>query len=308
VNLVWPRNGDTPKVRFLANITSPDDLFVRKHWLGLADMLAGREVRRFGVPFDVCLADDLLLITDPGEGCVHFIDLAGYRYRAVREAGPIALEQPIGVAADAAGRVYVSDSSLGNVFVFDREGRFLSALAGRGVLQRPADMAWHEATQRLYVVDVLAHEIQVFATDGRLVQSIGGRGVEPGKLNYPTHVWVEADGTLLVTSAMDYAVAVFDSAGKYVASFGQKGDTPGYFSRPKGVATDPAGHIYVVDAIFDKVQIFDRRARLLLAVGESGGGPGELWLPAGIYVDARQRIFIADQQNHRIAVFEYIGE
>ena len=308
-DLVWPAGGGPPRVRFVASIRSPDDLFVRRQWAGLADIFGGSEDHAFSVPFDVHMGDDdLLLVTDPGKGCVHFMDLRAYRYRAVSEMGNGSLRQPIGVTEDRSGNVYVSDSLLGNVFVFDHQGQFLRPLTRAGTLQRPADLAWSARTGLLYVVDVTAHQVKVLKTDGSLVGAIGGRGVEPGKLNFPTHVWVDEQGTIYVTNSLNFSICIFDASGNFLFSFGQEGDTPGYFTRPKGVAADRAGHIYVVDAIFDNFQIFDPRGSLLLAVGESGARDGEFWLPAGCFVDSRNRIFVADQQNHRVEVFEYVGD
>lgn len=304
---VWPESGDRPRVRFLANVSTPDDFFVRRKWLGLSDLLAGREDRSFNVPFDLHLTDDeLLLVTDPGKACVHFIDLRQHRYTEVCSIGRQELEQPIGVTADGNGHVYVSDSSIGNVFVFNKQGDFVRPFVAPGELQRPADLVYSPQTGLLYVADVVAHKVQVFQPDGKYVRSVGHRGTEPDALNFPTHVWVDRNGVLYVTSSMDFAIKIFDASGQFLTSFGQHGDTPGFFSRPKGVATDRAGHIYVVDAIFDNVQIFDRGGSLLLTVAESGSAAGELYLPAGVFIDSRNRIFVADQQNHRIAVFQYL--
>lgn len=306
-NLVWPSGGDPARVRFIDNFRSPDDLFVRKRWMGLVDFFAGGKDLSFGIPYDIHLTpDNLLLVTDTGKGCVHFIDLNGHRYREVRKLGESALEQPIGVTADEQGRVYVSDSVLRNVFVFDREGNYLRPLTGPNTLQRPADIAYSPTKGILYVADVTAHVVRLFKTDGTVAGQTGGRGTGPGHLNFPTHLWVDRDGTLLVASGIDTAVNLFDASGEPLFAFGEQGDTPGYFSRPKGVATDGRGRVIVVDAIFDNFQIFDRRGSLLLAVGQSGTGPGELYLPAGVFIDSKDRIFVADQQNRRVAVFQLL--
>jgi hypothetical protein len=306
--VVWPRGGEAPRVRFIANITSPDDLFVRQKWLGVADFLAGRENRSFGVPFDVHVtSDDLLLVTDPGKQCVHFIDMRKHVYREVRDLGRSGtLQQPIAVTTDKNKRIYVSDSLLGNVFMFGGQGEYLGALTRPGTLKRPAGLGYCSKSDLLYIADVTAHETRMFRLDGTEVGRLGGRGAEPGKLNFPTHLWVENSGALFVTSSMDAAINVFDGSGRFAGRFGEYGDTLGFFSRPKGVATDRAGQIYVVDAIFDNIQVFDRQGSFLYAVGQSGPGPGEMWLPAGIFIDSRNRIWTADQHNHRIAVFQIL--
>ena len=308
-NLVWPQIGSGPRVEFMASIRSPDDLFVRRKWMGLADLFGGKADYSFGVPFDVHMgSDDLLLVTDPGKGCVHFIDMRRHRYQAVTDLDKGTLQQPIGVTTDGNGSVYVSDSLLGNVLVFDCQGKFIRPLTGEGTLKRPAGLAYSSRTGLLYVADVIAHQVKVLRPDGTLVGAIGSRGTEPGELNFPTHLWVDENGNLYVTSAMNFAICIFDASGNFLSSFGREGDTPGYFTRPKGVATDRAGHIFVVDAIFDNFQVFDHRGSLLLTVGQSGAGEGEFWLPAGIFIDSHNRIFVADQQNRRIEVFQYLED
>ena len=63
----------------------------------------------------------------------------------------------------------------------------------------------------------------------------------------------------------------------------------------------------MVDALFDNFQIFDQSGRFLLDVGGAGSKSGEFWLPAGIAIDARNQIFVADAYNHRVQVFQYVG-
>ncbi|MGH7275360.1 MAG: hypothetical protein ACREIQ_13055 [Nitrospiria bacterium] len=35
---------------------------------------------------------------------------------------------------------------------------------------------------------------------------------------------------------------------------------------------------------------------------------GNFWLPTGIFGDSQNRIYVADTYNHRVQVFEYLGE
>ncbi|MCB9867607.1 MAG: hypothetical protein H6816_13360 [Phycisphaerales bacterium] len=39
-----------------------------------------------------------------------------------------------------------------------------------------------------------------------------------------------------------------------------------------------------------------------------GGDPGEFALPAGLAIDPENRIWVADSANHRIQVFDYVGD
>jgi len=74
---------------------------------------------------------------------------------------PGQLFRPKGVAVDARGRLYVSDSYLNVVQVFDAEGGFLYVLRDpQHPLVTPAGLAVDG--DKLYVAEVLADRVSVF--------------------------------------------------------------------------------------------------------------------------------------------------
>ena len=74
------------------------------------------------------------------------------------------LYRPKGVAIDPAGRVFVSDSYLGVIQVFDGQGRFLWVLgdeSGTVIKFKTPTGIFIDKNRKLYVVEMLADRVQV---------------------------------------------------------------------------------------------------------------------------------------------------
>jgi DNA-binding beta-propeller fold protein YncE len=215
---------------------------------------------------------------------------------------------PVGIALDDKEMIYVSDSELNRIFVYEpKKRRLVRTIGGPGQFQRIAGIAFHPKLHRLYAVDTLANQITVLDSDGKTVKTFGRRGVKEGELNFPTHITVDSEGLLYITDSMNFRVQIFDSEGGFQGTLGKLGTTLGSFSKPKGVAVDKEGHVYVVDGIYDTIQIFNRKGDLLMNFGQTGEKEGDFWLPAGIAIDMKNRIYVADTYNKRVQVFQFLG-
>ncbi len=304
--LVWPDPSAPAAVRFVTSVPRPDQpsdggSFFRR----LTKSLIGRSKEGMIRPLGLVANQGILYVTDPGGHALLIFDAAQKSFQKITNADNDVLSSPVGVAVGK-DRVYLSDSSLKRIFVYDLHGRFLKTFAGQP-LERPTGLALDERSRRLYVTDTAAHRVLVFGDDGKLQNSFGRRGTANGEFNFPTNLWLDGEGSLLVVDSLNYRVQTFRPDGTFVAEFGRQGDVSGDFASPKGIATDTQGHIYVVDALFDTVQVFDRQGQLLLNFGERGVGPGQFWLPAGIFIDDKNHIYVADSYNQRIQVFEFLG-
>ncbi len=311
--IIWPGPPERPRIRFLWSISQLSSEVEGRR--GFLDFLAGSvrddvtDPRTSNVlmrPFAVFAgANEKLYVADPGAARVTVIDMKTADVLNIQDAGKDDFVSPTGVAADATGRIFVSDSVLKKVFILDGGGKFLSAFEGD--FQRPSCLAIDAKTQRVYVSDTLAHAIFIYSSEGKRLGKIGRWGSGPGELNLPTHLFVDATGLLYVTDAMNFRIQIFSPDGKALGSIGTLGDSPGSLDKPKGVAVDSEGHIYVVDAIRDTVKIFDREGKLLLYFGDKGENYGEFWLPSGIFIDGKNTIYVADTYNMRVQAFQYIG-
>ncbi len=306
--IVWPEPPEEPRIKFVGAVSTQAQLEKDASWSrGLGEFFFGKGP--IGVlmgPYDVAVdRDQRLFVSDTTGGSVHIFDLQRRRYRQFSQLyDDTNLLKPVSISL-IEGKVYVVDSLLHKVCVFDKEGDFAFAF-GAERFKRPSGIAYDSASERIFVADTARHLVAVFSRNGDLLGEFGSRGVEPGRFNYPTHLWVDHKGQLYVSDTLNYRIQVFDSQGNFIRSFGRQGDRPGNFAHPCGVATDAAGHIYVVDRQFENVQIFDSRGRILMAFGQEGSGPGRFWLPAGLFIDDQNRIYVADCFNKRVQIFEFL--
>jgi DNA-binding beta-propeller fold protein YncE len=304
--LVWPMPPDEPRVAFVQSITVPGDAGARVSGLRrFANWITGADkgVEPLAKPFGVALDElDNLCLTDTGANVVCFFDQKEKRWHRWDRAGDVRFVSPVAIAKKGKS-IFVADSALGRVVVFEPSGKLLFQITQE--LERPSGLAI--SGDGLYVADSQLHQVVVFDLRGRFVSKFGRRGDGDGDFNFPTHVNTDGRGGILVTDSMNSRVQVFDVAGTFQRQIGSIGDGPGHFSRPKGVATDTFGRAYVIDALFGNIQIFERDGRLLLDVGRPGSDPGEFWLPNGIAISSDNRIYVADAYNHRIQVLKYIG-
>ncbi len=247
----------------------------------------------------------VLYVTDTGALRVSVVDLNTMDSFDIQKMGEAYFSAPIGVAAGADGRIYITDADVAAVGIYNEKGKFQKTFEGG--FKRPTGIGLDNAAGRIYVADTWAHLVHVHDLDGRRLGSIGQRGEGPGRLNYPTHVAVGGDGLLYVSDTLNFRVQVFTPEGGLVSSFGVAGDAYHSFDKIKGIAVDRGGHVYVADSAQDMVKIFDRQGRLLLFFGQKGRIPGEFYLPAGLYIDGEDRIFVSDSLNGRVQVFQFLG-
>lgn len=306
--LVWPQEPAEPRIRFVKAVTRPSDLGIkRSFWNRLLRAIRGEDEVSFVRPSGVVARDEIIYVADPGAQTLWVLDPEAHEFRQIQSAADEALISPVAVTLGPKGRVYVADSYLAKVFVFDANGSLHSVIVD-GNFQRPAGVAYDTGTDRLYVADSAAHRVWVFTGAGMPLETIGERGGGDGRFNFPTHVAVDDEGTLYVTDALGFRIQKFARDGRFLSSFGHHGDASGDFAAPKGVAVDSEGHIYVVDALFDKVQIFSPGGDYLLGFGERGVGLGQFWLPASLFIDPGDRVYVADAFNQRIQIFEYLRQ
>ncbi len=307
--IVWPSPPETARIKYLRSITKPGDIgwslsFFKK----VVSFVSGPEklpqiVRPYGI---FCSRKDVLYVADPGAQIVHIFNIPERQYTTISLFEKQPLISPIGVAMDEQGNLYISDSFLRRVFVFDAAGKPLREIGSDGRLLRPTGVAINLALKRLYVADTLTHAIIIYDLEGKFIGSIGKRGTKEGEFNYPSALAIGRAGRLYVNDSLNYRIQVFNPEGTFLSLFGQQGDGIGEFSQPKGIALDREGNIYVADAIFDTVQIFNSKGELLLNFGQSGQSPGNLWMPTTVFIDDTNRIFISDSFNQRVQVFQFL--
>lgn len=307
----WPPSPDPARIRLLRTISGPDDLQINDRKSGVLRWLTGESelklklVSPYGITAD---GEGRIWVADMGIHGVHVIDLGRKKIDYIFSAGEQPLISPVGVASDPArNRLYLSDSALAKIYVYDLKGRYLAEWSPPDGFGRPAGLAV-AGDGRLFVADATKNRVTVFLPDGKFERQIESGSPPEQRFHTPSNVVVNRDGQLFVTDSMNFRVEVFDPAGRSLKTIGSIGDGPGYFGRPRGIALDSSGHLYVADASFDNIQVFDMAGQLLIYFGQAGKNPGDLSLPAGLFIDRNDRIYVSDPYNGRIQLFEYVPQ
>lgn len=306
--IFWPGSPEKPRIGYAWSVSSwaSDggrflDLFTGGADGDITDpQSAARLIRPFGIYVD---EQESLFITDPGAFRVTVINTWTGELRHILKAEKEDFLSPIGVISHQ-GRIYVSDSLLKKVFIFDAAGKVIGTF--QGDFERPTALALDAERKCIYLSDTAAHIIYKYTPEGRRIGHIGKQGTAKGEFNFPTHLWVGAGGELYVTDSMNFRVQIFSPQGEFIDMFGELGDAYGNLDKPKGIATDRYGNIYVVDSIKDMVKIFNREGMLLIFFGGQGQNYGQLYLPSGIFI-RDDYIYVADTYNGRVQVFRYLG-
>ncbi|MCA1668399.1 MAG: hypothetical protein LC793_13615 [Thermomicrobia bacterium] len=214
------------------------------------------------------------------------------------------------VAVDAAGNVYLTDVTAGQVVKFDASGQLLAVWGGEGdgdgkffVVQNVAV----DAQGNVYVSDLGGHRVQKFDPNGQFLLRWGSGGFDDGQFNRPAGVAIDSQGRIYVVDSFDNRVQMFDGNGTYLAKWGVAASFDSQFFDPAGIAADGQGDFFVVDAGYNRVTKFDSSGRFLTKWGSLGRGDGEFDTPVAIAVDAQGSVYVSDRDNHRIEKFDNAG-
>ncbi len=207
------------------------------------------------------------------------------------------LREPVGIAVDALGFVYVADAMAGKVFRFDEAGGSLE-------LARPPEQAG------FYPIDVAAQESFVFVLDyagNRLLRydakgayldvflSFGARGARP------VSITGGPGGRMITADPVDDSVALWTPLLELELSIGGFGRGAGGLSDPRKAAFLPGQKIVVVESGNRRLQLFSPSGRYERSV-DSAGGRGFV-SPRYVAADERGVVFVCDPEGMRLSLF-----
>ena len=166
---------------------------------------------------------------------------------------------PRGIAVDAAGQVYVSDTGNKRIQVFDADGRFLGQFGGLGILEGKMDEPVGVALDgegRIYVADTWNQRVQVFDRSFRFLDQWSIHGWIGQGFNNKPYLAVDSRGRVYVTDPESYRVIVFTADGDLLATLGEYGFDDRSFTLPTGIAIDTNDNVYVTDMANHRVMKF----------------------------------------------------
>lgn len=230
----------------------------------------------------------------------------------LRRGGPGEVVEPAGIAADAFGRIWLTDAQLHRVQRLDRDGRWLGE-AGTlgsdvGELRRPGSVAALGAAN-MAVLDRENRRVLIYDLFGRLQGvrlDLAADALESqiGRVD-PSAMATDRGGALYIADPARERLLVFDTSGQLLRTLGSFGAQLGSFRGLRAMAAAPHGELIVTERLNARVQRLDASGRsigswpLPIAARAAGGLP--------IAVDERGRIAIADETSGRLWLFDAQG-
>jgi uncharacterized protein (TIGR03437 family) len=257
------------------------------------------------------------------------------------DGGPAAsaqLNQPIGIAVDGSGNLYIADAGNNLIRKVSSSG-IITTVAGDGSaglsgdggpatsaqLDNPEGIAV-DAAGNLYIADTVNAKVRKVSPSG-IITTLAGTGTQgysgdgglatAARLSKTYGVAADGNGNVYIADTLNQAIREVSASGTITTIAGT--GTPGALGvggpatsaelwDPFGIALDGAGNLYIAD--FENSRICEISNGILTniaGVGTSGfsgdGGPAiaaQLYVPSGVAVSATGAVLIADQQNSRI--------
>jgi DNA-binding beta-propeller fold protein YncE len=232
------------------------------------------------------------------------------------------------VATNAAGEVYVADTSADRVEVFTPAGTPLRAWGTSGIAPgqfvAPVDVV-AGPDGRLLVAEAFREIVPLYPTGAPLsyraeiaydsAWSSGGGVTIGSRFFSPTGLALAPDGTVWVTDRNNDVLRHLSASGSLLGAVGggasaPKSGRPPRFTEPHGVAVERAGGVVVADTGANRVQRLARNGGVQAVwsspTGGLSGSPGSdprarrFQRPLAVAVGAAGSTYVADTGNDRV--------
>ena len=243
-------------------------------------------------------------------------------------------DEPVGVAVDSSGNLYVADYGNHRIRRITPTGE-MSTLAGstegfRDGVGTAAEFnnpygVGVDSSGNLYVTVYGNHRIRKITATGEM-STLAGAGTSgsadgagtAAQFYSPTGVTADSSGNVYVADLGNHRIRkitpeglVSTLAGTGTQGFRDGAGTAAEFDHPVGVAVDAAGNVYVADYGNHLIRKITPAGEVSTFAGSTAGsadGAGtaaEFKGPAGVVVDSSGNLYVADSLNNRIRKIEY---
>ena len=222
---------------------------------------------------------------------------------------PWFFNSPLGIAVDASGNVYVSDSGNSRIQKFSPDGELITRWGsygtGDGQFDRPAWIAV-DGSGYVYVTD--GNRVQKFTATGQFLTKWGSFGSGDGEFSGALGIAADSSGNIYVGDEGNNRIQKFSSDGAFITKWGSFGSGDGEFNNPDGIAVDNSGNVYVIDSGNYRIQKFSSDGAFITKWGNNGSAEGEFFTyPGGIATDSSGNVYVTDG-NHLVQMFTASGE
>ena len=340
-------------VGFFGAISLHAQQYVWSHYSGNSSGGAGFSDQtgsqaRFSYPNSVAVdASGTVYVADTGNNTIRKLVFSGTICTVSILAGTVGVSgttdgtgsaalfnNPVGIAVDASGNVYLADTGNHTIRKVSSSGQVVTLAGNPGVFGDqngtgagalfcgPTGIAV-DASGNVYVADTGNHMIRKI-TSGGVVSNFAGcssvtgfvDGTGSGALfNAPGGLALDGSGNLIVADTLNNLIRKVTPAGVVTTlagsvcygSFDGVG-TNATFNLPSAVAVDGAGNVYVADTYNATIRMIAPGGGVSTLSGstctsgfvDGAGTTAKFNFPGGIAVDASGTVYVADTCNHMI--------
>ncbi len=227
-----------------------------------------------------------------------------------------------GLATDASGNVWVSDTENSRLEEFTNNGEFVrtAGSSGEGAGQfKTTYGVTVDASGNVWATDEGNNRVEEFTSTGTFVKMFGWgvadgvakfetctaschaglQGSGNGEFYVPEGIVVDSKGNIFVADRGNHRVQEFNSSLAWVRNMSQPVEHEGPFY----LGIDSSGNIWVAYSWDNKIGEFSNEGTLIRTWGVSGSEPGQLSDPYGVAVGADGNIWVSEYGNNRVQVF-----
>ncbi len=297
-------------------------------------------------------ASGTVFVADDLNNCIRMITTNGFTSTLAGSAGMGAndgvaadarFNYPCGVAADAAGNVYVADYLNSTIREITSSGRVVTLAGQAGVtgssdgtncaalFYNPSGIAIDGATN-IYVADTGNHTIRKVTPAG-VVSTVAGTAGKIGSTNAtgtnalffaPLAVAIDAQGNILVTDSGNFVVRKITPGGVVTTFAGVQGlagsedgnVSNALFGVPSGIAIDGSSNVFISDTRYLNIRRISPDGTVTTLAGLAGapgtfdgtGTTARFGYPYGLSTDAAGNLLVADLANDLVRLVTPQGQ
>jgi DNA-binding beta-propeller fold protein YncE len=192
------------------------------------------------------------------------------------------LGQPVGVAVDGSGNVYIADSQNNAIKEWTAASNIVTTLVSLG-LNGPSGVAV-DGAGNVYIADTTNNAVEEWIAASNTVTTL------VSGLASPYGLAVDGAGNVYIADTFDDAILEWCAASNTVTTLVSSG-----LNDPAGVAVDAAGNVYIADTDNSAIEEWIAASNTMTTLVSSG-----LNQPAGVAVDGAGNVYIADGGNGAI--------
>lgn len=214
------------------------------------------------------------------------------------------LKQPISLAVNDQGKIYITDAGDSNVKIYLPNGKYYRSFGSKGTGNSKFGYPYGIVVLKngdIAVADSINLNVRVFSNSGKYKKTLidAKQKIRPGALS------VNKDGQIFVSDLLNHQIVVFSSSGKIIRKFKP---TVSSLKYPQEVSFSGGGqNLWIADSGNFAVKEIDTKGLVVQTIKGWGSPQQAFSLVRGIGADNLNRLMVADTINGTIHVMTQDG-